>query len=470
MRAATASILLSTAVACGSETDTDRPTWSELFTPTDSHGKRIWSGGDGAYTVPIDGDRTLWLFGDTYLTEVENGERVGRADVVAGNTAAILATATGPRPTARLDFAHDFDWGARAALPSAQPAWMPLLLRESDLPGESTAREAAALLFPIFHWPAHGVRIENDLLLFNHFVTPKNVEWVPESCPVETVCDSNVEVGVKLHGSTLTVISEVDGADFSDWGKGLRGDWASERVTQRWVPASGTPTPRCSDDYLQWGLSVVHFPEGSSTYHVFGSRRAGRESQVVLARVTNVLAADDFFDPSRWQYWTESGWTGSPTELAAIATNTPLEFSVSRVPYGEFEGSFALVHSGNVVDGECTPRIEVRIAPTITGPYEADTRTYVYEMRRECGEFVETPLVYGGRAHPELSGAETLLVSFVRAAPIGRSSTLCLDVDGTCVPFSVATSTEYYTPKFLRIPWKDVAGATSGRRVPCPLE
>src|SRR5262249_3339249 len=36
-----------------------------------------WTGGDGAFTVPLGRERTLWLFADSWIGKVEGGRRVG---------------------------------------------------------------------------------------------------------------------------------------------------------------------------------------------------------------------------------------------------------------------------------------------------------------------------------------------------------------------------------------------------------
>ena len=51
--------------------------------------KDEWYGGDGAYSIPLDGQRTLWVFGDTFVSkETGRKDRIGM-DVVLGTTLAI---------------------------------------------------------------------------------------------------------------------------------------------------------------------------------------------------------------------------------------------------------------------------------------------------------------------------------------------------------------------------------------------
>jgi len=48
-----------------------------------------WYGGDGAYSIQLDNQRTLWLFGDTFVSDdMRREDRIGM-DVVMGNTLAV---------------------------------------------------------------------------------------------------------------------------------------------------------------------------------------------------------------------------------------------------------------------------------------------------------------------------------------------------------------------------------------------
>jgi hypothetical protein len=54
-----------------------------------------WYGGDGAYSIPLDDGRVLWLFGDTFVSDQEGRQdRVGM-EVLLGTTVA-LSTCSGP--------------------------------------------------------------------------------------------------------------------------------------------------------------------------------------------------------------------------------------------------------------------------------------------------------------------------------------------------------------------------------------
>jgi hypothetical protein len=48
-----------------------------------------WYGGDGAYSIKLDGERTLWLFGDTFVAREEGRKDRIDMDVILGTTLAI---------------------------------------------------------------------------------------------------------------------------------------------------------------------------------------------------------------------------------------------------------------------------------------------------------------------------------------------------------------------------------------------
>ena len=71
------------------------PSYNRLF--MQDHG---WTGGDGAYTVPLGSDTTLWLFSDTWIGDIRDGRHVQSTMV---NNSVALQVGKNPA-TARVDF------------------------------------------------------------------------------------------------------------------------------------------------------------------------------------------------------------------------------------------------------------------------------------------------------------------------------------------------------------------------------
>jgi hypothetical protein len=71
------------------------PELSALFERTDG-----WVGGDGAYSVALSPQRSVWLFGDTWVGAIRDGKRSG--STIVNNTAAVM---DGRGAGAKMDFA-----------------------------------------------------------------------------------------------------------------------------------------------------------------------------------------------------------------------------------------------------------------------------------------------------------------------------------------------------------------------------
>ena len=95
-------ILILTALAIPSSTRADSCTPSFPY-------DRGWLGADAAYSIPLDNDRTLWLFGDTFcapLIAPKPGPRAGSSMIA--NSIAISSCRAGPRMDHRLSLGHVF--------------------------------------------------------------------------------------------------------------------------------------------------------------------------------------------------------------------------------------------------------------------------------------------------------------------------------------------------------------------------
>jgi hypothetical protein len=105
-------------------------------------GDARWLGGDGAYSIDLGGDRTLWLFGDSFISALPEGTRA-RSTLVRNS----VAVMEGRDPvTASVRFAPSFD--ARG-------------VPRSYFYGEGDDETQA------WYWPAHGARLPGGpLVLF----------------------------------------------------------------------------------------------------------------------------------------------------------------------------------------------------------------------------------------------------------------------------------------------------------------
>jgi hypothetical protein len=408
-----ASVAIAVAAAgCQSEVrEADR--WDALFEQRDGQG---WSGGDGAYSVSLPDDRTLWLFGDSLIGRVRDGNR-DDTEYRFGNTIAIQAD---PPPGADpLDSSSiHFDWGA-----ADSSGWLPSFdetLSDPTLPESLVrARDSGA---PIIAWPLHGKVVQNDLLQFNVIVTPSD-------CATCGILD------LQVHGSTLSVISGVD-RPYDDWGFESHVGWLPDsRPTQRFV----APGLSADGSSVLWGTYVISDPDDPTALLVYGQRTSSNGKELVVARIGDVHVAADALDFDRWSFWDGRAWSPRPEAARGILADSASEVSVLRVPDASGSG-FAVVHGGS---GFGVGSVRVALGPSAVGPF---TERYVLDLRDcpiEGFDADAPPFVYAIKAHPTLSREDELLVSLV-LLPAAQGG------------LGIPESTRYYVPRFVWLPWDEI--------------
>jgi hypothetical protein len=109
------------------------PQYEALFQP-----RAGWVGGDGTYSATLGADRILWLFGDTFVGEVQGGRRVNARLV---NNSIGIQTGREPR-TASVDFFYQ----------SMSEGLLAPFMQPEDGLG--------------WIWPFHAVRMPEGLYLF----------------------------------------------------------------------------------------------------------------------------------------------------------------------------------------------------------------------------------------------------------------------------------------------------------------
>ena len=457
--------------------------WDQGFTPFTSLGFVIWSGGDGAYSVPVNGTHTLWLYGDSYATTVApnapaplpflpDGERTSH-QVLFGNTAMLQQTPTPgtPLPPFSIDLRLDFDAGALGGKFSF-PSWLPLFLEEAapNFPPSLNELNAQSNPTGVLHWPAHGTQIGSDLVLFNTLVTGTDIG--DESC---------VPATFKVHGSTMTVIPDAVGSSFQQWGKDPltpldaapgNANWdPTKAIDQQFVPFSNASPAWCGPEFTIWGTYVYASPTEPGTYFIYGYRQLQAVPEnadlrgAVVARVQNVSAAADLADFSNWKFLTETGWSDQPTQLQGIAP-VETEFSVMQIEWGALTGQYALISSGPFPFGIETEHIRVYTALAPEGPWSLK---YTYDLK-DCPNSIPGHRSRAAKGHAHLSHPSSILVSYiVEPDPEATAPISCVPVvpGAVCDPtppledrddcFCIFRFTRHYTPKFVRIPWDHVA-------------
>jgi hypothetical protein len=128
--------------------------------------------------------------------------------------------------------------------------------------------------------------------------------------------------------------------------------------------------------------------------YVYGVK--GQQKNLMVARV----APGDVENYNRWQFWDGANWVAHMSEAAHVTSNVSNELSVSQLA----DGRYALIFQ---VDGMSTT-IGMRLANNLTGPWGPIIKLW------DCKDDLikKSFVVYNAKAHPNLSAANELLISY----------------------------------------------------------
>jgi hypothetical protein len=242
------------------------PEWNAKFA-----GKEGWIGGDVVCSAVVGPKRVVWLFGDTLLGSVKDGQR--RGAVMVNNTVGIQ-DGRGKGATIRF------------------------------VSGKSKDGKPAAVLLPAdgkgWFWPQHAVEVDSRLFVF-----------LPQ---VDRTKDPGV-LGFKIIGQWLAIVENPQD-DPEQW-----------RVKQQPVPFADFQP----DHARSWGSAVL---AADDYLYVYGFHEQGKklgQRRLTVARVP-AKKLDDF---AAWQFRTQTGWSAKAMDAAPLADGLATEFSVSTAPGGK---------------------------------------------------------------------------------------------------------------------------------------
>ena len=356
------------------------PEWTTLFDRRSG-----WTGADGVYSFPLSGDerpgsgagqRTLIFFSDTFVGTVNDDG--SRSDTTMINNSTALLLGDQPDP-AQLGFHVRTDAKGRARS-------MVVPRRPSD-PSER-------------YWPNDGVVVDGQVHVFALRIqdapTPpfafKTAGVALLSAPAD---DAVPFAGAHEQVKTpLFIPSATDG----------QGEVTFGNAVMPLTAAAGAPSP---DGYV----------------YVYGNRSGRYAKSLVAARVL----PQQIRQFKAYRYWDGSAWVPEIERAASLTRGVSTEFSVQPLP----DGRFLLVHRTEPLGRT----VAVRYGASPVGPWGKDIPVW------DCPEATLTPdtFVYGAKAHPHLSAAGELLISYhVNSFDFWEN-------------FSAGGSA-IYRPRFLRLP------------------
>lgn len=230
--------------------------------------KDDWIGGDGAYSLPLTPERTLWLFSDTWFGSVRNGKRTNATIV---NNSLALQDGQGAHSKLQFVIRHDADGKPAAFLtPEDKRGWF---------------------------WLHSGACIGNRLYLF--------------MMQVEKT-DTNSVFGFRQSGEWLGVVSDPLDPPTA---------W---RVEQRKLPCARFLPER----QVTFGAAAMVEGEYLYTYGTDEDRMGRGNRYLLVARApTNEVA-----NFSAWRFYANGQWDTDYLKASRIADGMASECSVSFLP------------------------------------------------------------------------------------------------------------------------------------------
>lgn len=307
-------------------------------------------GQDGAYSIPLGSNRTLWYFGDTLIGERPDeslwyifGEPVGGQDLsgkgpfdqMITNTGLILRNRTGRRGLSDFSYILDTDGKLKQLVPS--------------LPDEDSEKERI--------WCMHGCKLNGKLYLF--FMKILMLEKGGDPFPV----------GFEIIGTGLARESDQD--------------WTFERIVH-----DGS-TIIWPSDQPQFAAAVLI---DKGWVYLYGSlQKPDFHHHAYIARVR----PGDMEDFNKYEYFSgdPEKWSNDVYAATTIFSGMPNEMSVS---YNQYLGKYLAVHSMGL-----SGHIVGRTAPTPWGPWSKSSILWTVKPPEKPIPYPR--LIYAGKEHPELA-------------------------------------------------------------------
>ncbi|MGM9490143.1 DUF4185 domain-containing protein [Ideonella sp. YS5] len=330
------------------------PEWTGLFNAPFGVNDG-WSGADGVYTIPMNGDerfgsgsstKTLILFSDSFVGGTHpDGSRIG-GTVMVNNTSAMLTGATAD--AAALQFN---------------------VRREAD-------GRAASMVKPLqadqWYWPGDGLVWKGQVRLFASRMGPGDGG------------DFNFrQVGVDLLTAPATEAAPFLGS-------------YTRRSLPLFAPRNGTLGE------IAFGVATMPLTEQAGApnpdgfVYVYGVRSDDYNKKLLVARVR----PDQVTNAGAWRFWNGKLWATDINKAAAVANRMGAELSVTPLP----DGRYLVVHQLDAISGT----IAVRYGSSPVGPFGKPIPIWLCPEEK----LTANTFVYGAKAHPHLSAPGELLISY----------------------------------------------------------
>lgn len=385
------------------------PAWPDALMPFAGQFPHF-CGGDGAASCPLPGDRTLWLFGDSWIARIENGRYAPGAAMVNNVAAVHMNPPRGEAPTpgsVRAYFGPEPKPGVHSAF----------LMPEPPTLAGGGAR---------WCWPCDGAVLIGEppaqkLVIFYADLARRIENPKPDDV-----------WNFKFIGNRLAIIENPADAP------------------EAWRIKQHELTPRhTSKDFptISWGIAAIRLPAEIATpadepsLYIFGVDGSNTwDKLAMLARVPESRVADF----TAWQFWTGGAdskpeWSTNEADAKPVMRGIVDEFTIHRQSVGGRD-RWVLIQ-GEPMLGH---RILVRFADRLEGPW-TDGRP-IFTVPEPATD--RNLITYGAKAHPHLSAPGELLISYcINSLDFGQ----------------MTRNVEIYRPRFIRVPEAAISAAATNQ-------
>jgi len=363
--------------------------WTTLF-----YRQKGWTGGDGIYSIQLPPDfqnplakkgkkNILFLFSDSIIDTLLDGEQTNNGFTMIHNAVAVL---NGLKP----DHSQmHFHWRTKD---SKKPAsvFMPTdQQKQKDPPADDS----------IYYWLGDGIALQNKKNKQAEDTALAIFAYKMINTSSEPFGFKDIENDLLLTDARFKILKQIPLPFIAE------GNFGAAIFREKNIRKDRTQTTKNDTDYI----------------YIYGVR--GRQKGLIIARTKE----NELTNPDQWEYYTGTNWVKDINQCKDITTNVSNELSLTRMP----DGQYALIYQ---LDG-IQPYIGMKLAPAPYGPFSnMDTLWH-------CTEPTATNklLVYNAKAHPSLSPAGKLLISY--------------NVNSLDFLNKLKAEPTFYRPRFLLLTW-----------------
>jgi len=334
----------------------DDPSWEALFQRTAG-----WTGADGINTADLLDGRILWMFGDTWIGDIQKG-RHGLNSELVNNTLAVHEKPDAGKWMPPDPDAIRFFWEQTG---QKNQAW----IRPDSGSG------------PCWYWPAgNGLMVKDASEKFRLVFFMSQLARSP---------DSNEMWAFYRRGNALVIVNNPD-----------------EEVYRWRIQKISVPSNLSVGEKIGWGVALLSVPVSGQApgdyLYIYGIDESDlRNKKLILAR----SPAERVEDTDAWQAYHGNGvWGNFASECSSIAENLASELSVEPVVIGHTLW-YVMVHSQDGFGSH----ILIRMAQHPEGPWSKPFPIHeVKDIQKDKALFT-----YAAKSHVCISRTGELLVSYV---------------------------------------------------------